>query len=167
MSATQQPSDEAFFAALAGEDDLGVVVRAHIYVEAMLLELLSLLVVDSRALERMELDYAQRVTLAVALGLKAEYRRPLLALGTLRNAFAHRLDTTLSEGRIKDLYDTLEAGDKERVQIAYERTKRQLESDKPSFSKLAPKERFALIAVTMRGMLLAAVKRARDGASGG
>jgi len=95
------PSEDAFVAALFGEDDLGVVVRGHIHVEAKLIELIDLMVADPKYLARMDLDFSQRVNLAVALGLNPEHARSLLTLGTLRNAFAHRLDTQLSEDRVK------------------------------------------------------------------
>jgi hypothetical protein len=159
MSDATDPSEKAFVSVLFGEDELGIVVRAHIHIEARLLELLELLIVDVKHLERMDLDFAQRVNLAVALGLKAEHAPPLLALGTLRNVFAHRLDTQLSEDRVNNLYASLSAGDKEVVQLAYERTKTQLaKRDAPLFKKLSPKERFMLIAVALRGMLLVAIR---------
>jgi hypothetical protein len=157
--AVRDPSEQAFVSALFGEDELGVVVRAHIHIEARLLELLEGLVFDSKSLERMDLDFAQRVNLAVALGLKSEHAPALLALGSLRNAFAHRLDTHLSEARVKNLYAALSATDKQVVQLAYERTKAQQNTPHlPAFKKLDPKTRFILIAVALRAMLILAVR---------
>jgi len=75
------PADE-FIQSLQAEDELGLVVRAHIHIEAKLIDLLSLLA-EAKALEKMGLDYFQRVHLAVALGLKEEHSKGLLALGTL------------------------------------------------------------------------------------
>ena len=73
MSNEADPSEHGFVGALFGEDELGVVVRAHIHIEAKLLELLELMVADPKHLERMDLDFGQRVNLAVALGLKPEH----------------------------------------------------------------------------------------------
>lgn len=161
MSAAPDENEEMFMAALFGEDELGVVVRAHIHIEAKLLELLSTLVTDVTRLQRMDLDFAQCVHLAVALGLKAEHAPALLALGSLRNAFAHRLDTRLSDDRVNNLYATLSGGDKEVVQLAYKRTKAQQNvPDLPDFKKLDPKPRFILIAVALRAMLLVAIREA-------
>jgi hypothetical protein len=161
MSAANDQDEQMFMAALFGEDELGVVVRAHIHIEARLLELLSILVTDVTRLQRMDLDFAQSVHLAVALGLKAEHAPALLALGSLRNAFAHRLDTRLSDDNVNSLYTALSGGDKEVVQLAFKRTKAQQEvPDLPEFRRLDPKTRFILIAVALRAMLLVAVREA-------
>jgi hypothetical protein len=144
------------------EDELGVVVRAHIHIEARLLELLALLVTDTNYLDKMNLEFSQRVNLSVALGLKAEHAPALLALGTLRNRFAHRLDTTLSESTINNLYDALSAGDKTAVQSAYEQTKTQTSPpDIGPFRSLSPKVRFTLISVALDAMLTTAIREAR------
>jgi hypothetical protein len=155
-------TDEAFIGVLFGEDELGVVVRAHIHVEAKLQELLELLVVDTKYFERMRLPFGQRVNLAVALGLQAEHAPALSALGTLRNAFAHHLDTKLSDERVNKLYDTLSPGDREVVQAAYEQTKiRMSMPEVPQFESLGPKSRFILISVALRGLLSAAIRETR------
>jgi hypothetical protein len=60
MSNPEDPSDAAFFGVLFGEDELGVVVRAHIHIEAKLLELLELLVPAPTYLERMDLDFGAK-----------------------------------------------------------------------------------------------------------
>ena len=51
MSDAGDPSEAAFVCALFGEDELGVVVRAHIHIEAKLRELLELVVADPKYLE--------------------------------------------------------------------------------------------------------------------
>jgi hypothetical protein len=163
MSNPEDPSDAASFGVLFGEDELGVVVRAHIHIEAKLLELLELLAPAPTYLERMDLDFGQRVNLVVALGLKAEHAAPLSALGRLRNVFAHRLDAQLSDERVNSLYETLSAGDKEIVQASYVRTNAQLaRSDAPSFKDLSARERFITISVALRAMLMAAIRDARN-----
>jgi len=156
------PSEDAFIAALFGEDELGVVVRAHIHIEARLLELLELLVEDPKHLERMTLDFSQRVHLATALGLKPEHAPGLLAFGSIRNSFAHRLDTQLSDDRINNLYKALSPGDKEAVQGAYEQTRVVMKGPDCTFKELGPKYRFALISVALRAMLLVAIREADD-----
>ena len=162
MSDARDPAEAAFVDALFGEDELGVVVRAHIHIEAKLLELLELLVADTKYLERMDLGFAQRVNLAIALGLKSEHASGLSALGTLRNAFAHRLDVQLSEDRVNNLYAALSSSDKEVVRLAYNRTNDQMgRSDAPPFDKLSVKERFILISVALRAMLITTINEIR------
>jgi hypothetical protein len=162
MSDTPDPAESAFVGALFGEDELGVVVRAHIHIEAKLLELLELLVANPQHLERMDLGFAQRVNLAIALGLKSEHASGLSALGTLRNAFAHRLDVQLSEDRVTNLYAALSSSDKEVVHLAYTRTNVQMgRQDALPFGRLSAKERFILISVALRAMLITAIGEIR------
>lgn len=60
--------DDRFFRALTGEDELGVVIRAQIYVEAGLTELIEACVPYAERLPR--LAFEARLRLACALGLK-------------------------------------------------------------------------------------------------
>ncbi len=154
--------DEEFQIALQGEDELGVVVRAHIYIESSLNALLESLLVSPKHLEKMNLDYSQRVSLSVALGLLPQYESPLLALGTLRNHFAHRTGTKLSRDKVNNLYAALSSEDKTLVQQSHERTRRKLKNETKvqSFSRLLPKEQFILIAVALRALLSVAKKEA-------
>ena len=69
---TDQPAGftiDDFMEVLNGEDELGAVIRAHIHIEALLLELLRLLVKDEGALRKLNLEFSQSVDLAIALGL--------------------------------------------------------------------------------------------------
>ena len=156
-------SDEAEFqAALRGEDLLGVVVRAHIRIELCLNDLVTSLVVDRAAVDKMNLEYAQLVHLAVALGLKDEYAPPLLAMGTLRNHFAHRADAQLGRQEITNLFKALPANDRGLVVQAYDRTKTQLDQKAlPSFRQLPPKEQLVFIAIGLRAALEFALEDAR------
>jgi len=74
--------DQQFQHALQGEDELGVVVRAHIHVEAALNALIETVSSNPNYIDKMDLEYSQKVRLAVALGLLPQYESPLLALGT-------------------------------------------------------------------------------------
>jgi hypothetical protein len=154
--------DEDFQAALRGEDELGLVVRAHIYIEANLLELLTNFVGSQKHIDKMNLEYSQRVHLAIALGLKDEYESPLLTLGTLRNAFAHRPGTKLSKDRVDALYSSLSPATKEIVQNSHQSARRKMpEAKVPAFSRLSPRDQFILIAVALRALLQMAIKEAK------
>ena len=156
-------SDEAEFqAVLQGEDDLGMVVRAHIRIELCLNELISTLAVDISHIDKMNLEYAQRVHLAVGLGLLPTCAPPLLVMGTLRNAFAHRATATLGRQEVNNLYKALPADDRVIVNQAYEKTKRQLASaGMPQFRALPPKDQFIFIVVGLRAALMFAISEAR------
>jgi hypothetical protein len=156
---------DGFFKALSGEDELGVVIRAHIYLEARLLELLGLLVKDEDHLRKLNLEYSQCVDLAVALGLGQEHAKGLRAFGNLRNEFAHKLDSKLSDSRINNLYESLSSSDKEIVQGAYVSTKSQLGGfggGGANLKELDPKRKFIPIAVALHGMLVATLSVLRQ-----
>ena len=90
--------------ALFEEDELGVVLRSHLYIENKLEELLSLMVPFPRYYEEMNLSYASKVKLACAMGLDPQFKPMLLALGTIRNKFSHNLDKSIDEKMVKDLH---------------------------------------------------------------
>jgi hypothetical protein len=151
--------DPEFERMLRGDDELGAVLCAHIYLECQLIELLRAYVRDDKYLERLGLDYSQRVHLAIAMGLKVQYAPVLLAYGTLRNAFAHRPGTKLDATRMKNLYEALSPTDKEVVQRAYKRTHAQLSSASHiPFAKLDPREKFILISMALSMVLGVAIR---------
>ena len=154
-------SDEAaFHAELQGEDVLGVVVRAHIRVELCLNELIEALGADPRHVDKMNLDFAQRVHLALALGLSDSYSSALLAMGALRNKFAHQADARLGKQEINNLYKSLSSDDRNVVVQAYERTKKQLgREEMPVFRKLDPKDQLVFIAIGLRAALDIAIRQ--------
>lgn len=94
---------DAYLKVLQGEDLMGVVIRAHIYIEHQLNDLLDAAVADARALKGLNLDYNGKVTLATALGLDRSYRPMLSCVGKLRNSFAHNLDAEVGPQQIADL----------------------------------------------------------------
>jgi len=159
MSDEEQVTDEAFYKALQSEDEMGQVIRAHIHIEYQLNELLKLLIPDYEILEKMEnkLEFFQKAHLACALGLKNEALSPLLAIGRLRNNFAHKLNTTLNHDRAKNLYETLSKNEKEITQQSFISTNKKMpDGKKYEFKNLEPADLFVLIAVCMRQLLKAA-----------
>jgi hypothetical protein len=158
----KEEQEQKFIDDLKGEDMLGIVVRGHIHVESQLEHLLETLVPYPQYLKELNLDYAGKVHVAVAMGLRPEYAAPLKTLGSIRNRFAHRLDTDLSKNDTENLYKVLHPDDKNIVQQTYERIKTQLAPNKDKrFKDLIPKEQFILLVVTLRAMLLAAVSEAK------
>ncbi len=158
MSNEEQVTDEDFYKALVSEDEMGQVIRAHIHIEYQLNELLKLFIPYYEKLEKMEnkLEFSQKVHLACALGLKYEALSPLLAIGKLRNDFAHKLSTTLDQGRAKNLYKTLSKNEKEITHKSYIKITRTFSERRMcEFKKLEPADLFVLIAVVMRQMLKA------------
>ena len=98
---------ELLQAALSGEDDLGMVVRAHIVIEHELQEFVLLAAPNPSELKFKEMDYDEKVRLALVLGLDPELKAALKAAGTLRNRFSHKLEMKLGEQEAKNLFATL------------------------------------------------------------
>jgi hypothetical protein len=108
---------ESLSAALSTEDDLGKVVRAHIHIEHELQELIFLAAPRPDHIKRFEnMEFFEKVQLALVLGLNADLKPALSATGTLRNKFAHRLDMKIGEEEAKNLIATLTPRAKQRFQ---------------------------------------------------
>lgn len=149
-----EKEDQGFYDVLQGVDDLGV-VRAYIYLEREIHKLLDLFVSQPKYLEKMEMDYFQKIHLLVAFGLRPGLLPPLKALGKLRNDFAHELGTKLTNEREKNLYKSLQMLEKGCVQKAFESTNEKTgKKIKGGFSNLKPPDKFILIAVALRLALI-------------
>lgn len=152
-------NNEALTEVLNGEDDLGAVIRAHIHIESSLNSLIESHFEFPEQIKKLNLEFHQKVIVAQAIGLKSEYATPLNTLGTLRNNFAHRLDTELGKNEIESLYKSLKGDDKQIIQNAYLRTKKEFKMKRPkSVTKLEPREQFTLIIISIQAVLIAAIK---------
>jgi len=160
-------TEDKLIAALQGEDELGVVVRAHIHIEYHLVELVELFFQYPEYLKKMELEFHQKVDLALACGLKIQFAPPLKVLGNLRNDFAHKLNSYLGKQEVNNLYQSFSGEDKEIIQAAYLRTEKQVqEPTKKKFKVLEPRDQFILMVVTLRAALLVAITEVRKLANG-
>src|SRR5437879_480277 len=91
---------------LVMEDDLGLIVRSHIILEAGLNFLLQPFGGPGTELDR--LSFMAKVDVGVALGRLTPDLRPGFAeVNKLRNRFAHDLDATLSRSDAESVIDSL------------------------------------------------------------
>ncbi len=158
-----EESEDSLIKALMGEDELGAVVRSHIIIENLILRLLALLIPYQEYLEKLRLGYRQKVDLVLAMGLKAQYGPPLKQFGKIRNDFAHKPDTTLTNKHVNDLYGAMNSDDRNLVLKSFENTKRNITgSTSKEFKKLDSIDRLILIVVTLRSVLLAAIIEIED-----
>lgn len=102
-----QARRSAFFQVLENEDDLGMVIRGHIHLEHELREFIFAASPQPEEAKLSEYDYVGLLGLAMTLGLDSTLEAGLLAVGRLRNKFAHRLDIRLTEDEAKKIYATL------------------------------------------------------------
>ena len=154
--------DAAFLATLRREDELGAVVRTHVHVEAEFNELLSTLMPGPKHLDSMNIGYTNKPKLTCALGFKEEYLQPLQTLGSLRNAFAHRLDTTITEKVIDELYTSFPSDPKRLMNDSYNLTSEQLPAGVPAkLDEFDPHSQFIFIAVTLKAALELAINETK------
>jgi hypothetical protein len=157
----QAEIDQEFYLALQGEDDLGMVVRAHIHVEHTVRTFITAAAPAPTHVKFSAMDYDATVRLALVLGLNSEFQGALGALGALRNKFSHRLDTRIGEEEANNLYAALGAVAKRVVQQSYQ----QVQRDEPgkhvdTFKNLVPRDRLLLCLIALRGGILIEVVRA-------
>jgi hypothetical protein len=150
--------DDTFIPALLGEDALGVVVRAHIHIEARINALLDTMVAHPSLLPH--LRYEQRVRLACALGLDDGWFKQLKLLGDLRNRFGHNINTELTESMVAELDDALPERDRpgfmRGIQVAFPAT-----DSFDSYRRLPARRRFVYLAVSLDKMLALAIQEFR------
>jgi hypothetical protein len=147
--------DQEFLAALQNEDAVGAVIRAHLHIEAGLNEFLQASVSAPDQLP--QLSYSHKVALACALGLAKEHAPPLRELGKLRNKFAHELHFEFTLGSVDRLVGSLSVGDRAAVEAAYKATNNTvLGSRSGPLRTLPPRMQFAMVAITLKGMLIVA-----------
>jgi hypothetical protein len=150
--------DPAFVKALLNEDELGMVVRSHIYVESRINQYLELTTARPEYLEKLGLRYKQKVQLSCCLGFDPGFVRSLEVLGEIRNKFAHRIDTRLTDELVLKLYDSLPEIGRQMVEQSFSRTKDQLNAGgQLKVSELPAKDRFILITLSLERVVFAAI----------
>lgn len=140
----------ALNAALMNEDPLGMVIRAHIHIEKLLIDFLEVRM-PKTALAVLKLDFDRRVHLAIAFGLPTEFKAALHFVGSLRNRFAHQLDAALTKEDAKNFARALGPENREISRQSYLLTHRRLASAKqPADMKaLPPRDQVMLHLVTL------------------
>lgn len=145
------PIDDEFIRALFAEDQLGVVVRAQIMIEAQVNGIIDDLVVDPRSLPNLRFEQSAR--LMVALGASEDLLGPLVELGRIRNAFGHRLDMKITEAMVDKWSKSFSESDRATMERANEKTRNDLRQPSAKIEEHDPKSRFILVAVFLRQVL--------------
>jgi hypothetical protein len=158
----------SFLKALLAEDEVGCVVRSHLYVEAQVDRYLGLVVVESKYLTDLDLSYAKKIDLLCCLGFDAQFRGALKRLGKLRNNFAHDLSSRLTQQSVSDLYNALPDFGRKATHISIGLLYQALgKSGKPpEYKALSEKLKFVLIVLNLERICCAVcdlVQTAKDG----
>jgi hypothetical protein len=95
---------------LRGDENLQLVVRAHLHCEQLLFAMLTEGLRNPSAIDLDRLTFLTKARLAVAMGLMMQDVVPVLtALNSLRNSFAHKVDYKFTEQDKQDLLNTMPA----------------------------------------------------------
>ena len=153
---TEQLTNEMFQNALFNEDELGSVIRVHLHIEFYVNEIIERLVPFHKDLKPINLNYFGKVNLICALGVKQECKTTLIALGTIRNKFAHNPVYKLTKSEVNNLYKSLSEQDRSLLQASHNKTRKKQatkDSKVKAYRDLLPKDQFIIIAVYIRIMV--------------
>jgi hypothetical protein len=109
----------ALFQLLEEDNDLGTVIRAHIHLEHELREFIQAAAPQPLERELAEYNYARTLRLAMTLGLDPALEAGLIAVGRLRNKFAHRLEMKLTDEEAQQIYSALDSNTQAQTQQAW------------------------------------------------
>lgn len=151
-------TDDQFYKALDSEDSLGLVLRAHLHIEYHLNVYIRTAIPGYEAYaKKLGFGYKQKVLLCCALGLADSLQSPLLALGTLRNDFAHKPEFQLTNERPRALYETLSEAHKAHLQSAYSEVAQRFARQEKSYQELPERQQLTLILMLLRKKVLIAI----------
>ena len=145
--------------ALIGEDELGLVIRSHLYIENLLDELLVLLFPCPKHYEEMQLNYSVKVRLACAMGLNPSCKSMLLAVGDIRNKFAHNLGKSIDENMVRDFHSKVD--DDLRLATSEILNNINAENNLKSFTDAHPRDQYFFLVVRLWSIMLKAVNQAK------
>lgn len=150
--------DKDFLKALLAEDEVGCVIRSHLYVETQIDHYLSLAVVSPRYIEDLSLNFAKKIDLACCLGFDSQFRGALKRLGKLRNALAHDLSSKLTQQVVNELYSALPEFGRQAVTEAVGLLHKELGLEKPvpDFRSLPVGLQFVLVVLNLERICYAA-----------
>ena len=98
--------------ALLNEDDIGKIIRTHIYIESLINDFIRKAVSRPGHIKKLNLDYFGCVNLALCLGLSEDLQKPLHAIGKIRNDFAHKINQKIDKNRVDNFFDTFSPNQK-------------------------------------------------------
>jgi hypothetical protein len=150
-----------FLTVLGNDDPLVKIIRAHIYVEHLLIEFIDARICPKEAISDIRLQFHQRVKLAKNLGLDGDFCAALTVLGRVRNKFAHDLDAVISLKDADDLGAALGAHHAIATSSVLGAYNEALGRHIQSLDDLSPDDKITLYAVTLWAGLAVAVAGAK------
>lgn len=139
--------------ALLSEDDIGKVIRTHLYIESLVNNFVSISVTRPDHIKPMKLDYFGTVHLALATGLTEDLKAPLLQIGTLRNAFAHRPNQALDKNRTKNFFESFTPDQRSEMLRMSRDSALSWSKDGTEWRDVSPHDQFVVMATSLYYML--------------
>ncbi|MFV8440442.1 hypothetical protein C9I98_26210 [Photobacterium sanctipauli] len=130
---------------LLNEDELGAVIRAHMALEQDVDRFVSLVATNSDYIEKMQIDFSNKLKLAVAFGLDEEIYKPLVSVTNIRNKFAHRADMQLSKSEVNNFYKSFTSEDQALIQEVISNNPDRPPGLSKKYSLLSVKEQFVVM----------------------
>lgn len=146
--------DQRFLAVLSGADPLGLAINGMLHIERRLVRFIENRVPAPTAIESTRFGFGQRVDLAIALGLPAEYRPALKQVSETRNQFAHRVDAAINKSDADKLLSLLPARVQKSVPGWYDKIKRP--DQPPTLQGMRPEIRYAFLLLVIHATIEAA-----------
>lgn len=107
---------DKFLHNINSNDYLNVVLRSHLFIEAMIIEMIEDKLINPGALELNKISFPLKLQLCASLGLLAlEDLPPYKKLNKLRNDTAHKLNFEIED---KDIEDFISTFNREQLNIA-------------------------------------------------
>jgi len=135
--------------ALSSEDTLGAVVRVHLYIENELEQFIRLRLPEG-AYNALKLTYSAKIRLAGGLGYPKSGVATLEQVGKIRNDFAHKLDTELTDEAMAKLWEAFGPEGQDIMIREFTRVQEPSELFEPPPS---PKKKFEFFAVGIWALL--------------
>ncbi len=107
---------DELMAVLLQEDDLGAVIRAHLYIEQDIDHIVSMKVANHDYISKLDMGFSKKIILAVALGLAEDLFKPLKSITNIRNKFAHKPKMEMKKSDINNFYKSFSSNDQEAIQ---------------------------------------------------
>lgn len=154
-------SDQLFFDDLAREDDLGLVVKAHLHIEHQIAEYISAYMPAPTECDWSRVGFAAKLEVALGLGLPVHLRKPLEAVGKLRNSFAHNLQYSQAEVDAIALYNGLPV----RLHAGVKETYRRIRGAELKPGNLSNRDLLVIVLLNLRQAIRAEVIKRNGDAS--
>lgn len=100
------------------DDPLQVVLRAHLLLEETLMNLIESVLEFPDEIDLVQIPFSKRIDLAVAIGVLPRDMKPRFTkINQIRNRFAHKLHSEITEDDIKAIWDSLIKYDRDALEV--------------------------------------------------